>query len=82
MERLHLNFGIPGDKKDKPGGVPRALAEVPTGVNNKPYPDDIKAELVKRASRYPGHALRDFVNNIATHVAGIQAKRKKEQGGK
>ncbi len=79
MERMNLNFGIPGDKKNKPVWVPLTLAEVTEWLKTRPYPEDVKAELIKRASRYPGNALRDFVTNISAQVAGIQGQRRKEQ---
>ncbi len=73
-------MGIPGDnKKNKPVWVPPTLTEVIDWINARSYPDEVKEELIKRASRYPGHALRGFVKNIESQIAGIQSKRRKDQ---
>jgi hypothetical protein len=80
VNRINPLVNIPGRDTSKPVWVPPTLHEVIEWIQTRPYDEHIKAELVKTASKYPGNALRDFVNNLAHHVARIQRKRKEENG--
>ena len=78
-ERLSINIGVPGKEDDEVVWVPLTLAEVIEWIKKKPYDEHVKQALIKQASRYPGQALRDFVNNIGKQIARIQRQKRQEE---